>query len=246
MSRPSIAALAALSVMAAAAAVAQPSRTERVQFDRGASSKTLTGQIRGDGSVNYVVGARAGQTLNVTLKSSNGANSFNVWAPGAVAGSDSALAMGEVSDNRVSTRLPTSGDYRIQVYLMRSAARRNETAKYTLTVGVSGATASTGSADAKVAGTKYNATADISCAIGAGAPLGRCKAGVLRFPGGEATVEITLPGGGQRHIYFEKGRATSSDARSGAFSATKSGDLNQIRIGNTERYEFPDALVLGG
>jgi hypothetical protein len=68
----------------------------------------------------------------------------------------------------------------------------------------------------------------------------------MRFPSGEATVEITLPNGSRRHIYFDKGRATSSDAMSGAFSATRSGDLNRIAIGKAERYEFPDAFVVGG
>lgn len=235
----------AAGLLAGTGASAQAPRTERVQFTKGASSKTITGQIRGEATVEYVVGARAGQTLNVSLKSSNGANSFNVWAPGAVAGSDAALASGQLSDNRASVPLPASGDYRVQVYLMRSAARRSETANYTLSVSVTGAAAKA-SADAKVGGTSYNATAEIGCALGAGAPLARCKAGVMRFPGGAVTVEITLPNGGRRHIYFEQGRATGSDAISGAFSATKVGDLNRISIGGTERYEVPDAFVVGG
>lgn len=247
MLKMSAAAIAALScLLSGAPALAQAPRSERVQFDRGASSKAIVGQIRGDAAVTYVVGAKAGQTLTVTLKSSNGANSFNVWAPGAVPGAHSALAAGDLSDNRVSTQLAASGDYRIQVYLMRSAARRNETGNYTLTVGVTGAAPAARSTDGKVAGTTYNATAEIGCAIGVGAPLGRCKAGVMRFPSGEATVEITLPNGSRRHIYFEKGSATASDAISGAFSASKSGDLNRIAIGKAERYEFPDAFVLGG
>ncbi|MBL8771179.1 MAG: hypothetical protein JNK30_07330 [Phenylobacterium sp.] len=247
MPRTAIVALAGLALAIASAATAQAPRSERVQFARGTSSKTIVGQIRGDATVEYVVGAKAGQTLNVTLKSSNGANYFNIWAPGATPGSDAALATSDLSDNRVSRRLPASGDYRVQVYLMRSAARRNELANYTLTIGVTGAAATAAlGADAKVAGTQYNATAEVGCAIGAGAPLGRCKAGVMRFAGGEATVEITLPSGGKRHIYFAGGRATSSDAMSGAFEATKDGDLNRIAIGATERYEFPDAFVVGG
>lgn len=247
MSRQRIltAAIAVGLLLAGSAAHAQAPRTERVQFAKGASSKTITGQIRGEATVEYVVGARAGQALNVSLKSSNGANSFNVWAPGTVPGSDEALASGQLSENRVSTPLPASGDYRIQVFLMRSAARRNETANYTLSVSVTGAPAQV-STDAKVPGTKYNATAEIGCALGAGAPLSRCKAGVMRFASGSATVEITLPNGSRRHIYFENGRATGSDAMSGAFSATKVGDLNRIGIGGAERYEFPDAFVLGG
>jgi hypothetical protein len=68
----------------------------------------------------------------------------------------------------------------------------------------------------------------------------------MRFGGGEATVEITLSGGGQRHIYFQGTRATSSDSPAGGFSVRKDGDLNVITVGGKERYEFPDAFVVGG
>ena len=34
--------------------------------------------------------------------------------------------------------LPTDGDYTVRVYLMRPAARRNESSNYTLTIGVTG------------------------------------------------------------------------------------------------------------
>jgi hypothetical protein len=108
------------------------------------------------------------------------------------------------------------------------------------------ATAPHASHDANVAGTKYQATAMIGCAIGIGAPLGRCEAGVMRFGDGEATVGITLLGGGRRHIYVQGARATSSDSPTDGFPAPKDGDLNSITVGGKERYEFPDALVTGG
>lgn len=236
------AALAA-GVLAPAAVHAQAAapRTETLQFPKGATGTTVRGQIRGEASVTYLLGARAGQTLSLRLDSANGAANVNVFAPGA----DTALFNSSVSGGSFTGPLPVDGAYRLDVYLMRSAARRNETAAYTLAVSVTGRPREAG-ADAKVAGTRYNATAEIGCAVGAGAPLGRCPAGVLRFPGGEATVEVTLPGGGKRHIYFQGARATGSDSPRGAFSAAKSGDLNRIAVGDAERYEFPDAFVLGG
>jgi hypothetical protein len=41
------------------------------------------------------------------------------------------------------------------------------------------------------------------------------------------------------------GADTSEADRTGTFRATRENDLNLIRVGN-ERYEIPDAVVLGG
>jgi hypothetical protein len=245
MKRSVFSAIALALLVAAGSAPAQAQdRVERVQFAKGASSKAIQGRIAGEQGVVYIVGAREGQTLSVDLKTSNGANDFNVTAPGA----NEALFIGSTSGNSYRGTLPTTGDYRIQVYLMRNAARRNEAANYTLSIAVTGPSAGAvtrGSPDAKVAGTDYQATAMVGCALGAGAPLGRCKAGVMRFSGGEATVEITLPGSGQRHVYFKGTAAQSSNSPTGGFSARKDGDLNVISVGGKERYEFPDAFVTG-
>lgn len=78
-------------------------------------------------------------------------------------GSETAIAIGDVLGNRWTGPLPADGDYRIRVFLQRSAARRNEAAKYTLTVAI------TDHVDAKVPGTDYHATGtvttmNISCA----------------------------------------------------------------------------------
>lgn len=128
----SIAIAAVVAVMVATPVLAQQDRTERVQFARGAASKAISGAIRGYAGVNYIVGARAGQVMHVTLQASNASAYFNIWAPGA----DEALFVGSSTGNRFSGALPADGDYRIQVYLMRNAARRNERANYTVTVGV--------------------------------------------------------------------------------------------------------------
>ena len=69
--------------------------------------------------------------MTVTLDSSNTFNFFNVWAPGR----DTAL-YDETSGDPYSGTLPETGDYRVQVYLMRNAARRDESANYTLTISI--------------------------------------------------------------------------------------------------------------
>ena len=136
-----VAAAAFLAVVIPAVAQA-PIRTERVEFARGTTSSTIKGTIKGDSSVDYKIGARAGQTLNVRLQSSNSSNYFNVIVPGA----DSAMFVGSMSGNSFTGTLPSSGDYTVRVYLMRNAARRGESANYTLTVGVTNVSNSAASA----------------------------------------------------------------------------------------------------
>lgn len=138
-----VAATAFMAVVIPAVAQA-PIRTERVEFARGTTSSTIKGAIKGDSSVDYKIGARAGQILKVALTTSNSSNYFNVIAPGA----DSAMFVGSMSGNNFTGTLPTTGDYTVRVYLMRNAARRNETANYTLTIGVTNASNAAASAPA--------------------------------------------------------------------------------------------------
>ena len=79
-----------------------------------------------------MLGARGGQTLNVRLQTSNASAYFNVTRQGA----DEALFIGSTSGDSFSGRLPANGDYVVRVYLMRNAARRDEHANYSLSVGV--------------------------------------------------------------------------------------------------------------
>lgn len=99
-----------------------------VAFAKGASSATLKGSIEGDQDHSDVVDARAGQTMTVDFRPSNASAHFNATAPGA----DAALFSGSTSGNRFSGTLTVGGPHVVQVYLMRSAARRNETANSTL------------------------------------------------------------------------------------------------------------------
>jgi hypothetical protein len=235
--------LAALTT--AGLALAQPAMGQQqtvVSFAKGTSSQTLKGSIKGDQDHSYLVDARAGQTMTVTLASTKGSAEMNVWAPG----NDTAISLGADDPYNVTVVLPTSGRYKVQVYQMRASARRGETANYTLTVGVhGGATAATPSHDALVAGTKYHATADISCVVTPGGKPGACKAGVIRKGGGNAVVEMQTPDGGQRSITFTGGKATGSDSNA-RMTATKNDDITTVRIGEVEVYYIPDAFVFGG
>lgn len=236
MTNANIAVFAAAAFLLALPAGAQ--EKTNVIFAKGASSATLKGSIKRDQDHNYVVNARVGQTMTVDFKPTNASAYFNILAPGS---NGDAMFIGSSVGSRFSGPLTVSGPHIIQVYLMRNAARRNETAAYTLTIDVKGGSAG----DALVAGTRYNATADIPCVTSVGGKGGACKAGVIRRGKGDATVEIKTPDGGQRKLFFTAGGATGSDS-SAPFKAGREGDLQIIRIGTVEVYRIVDAFIIGG
>lgn len=240
MTKSIIAALVTAGLLLSQPASAQQETV--VAFAKGASSATLKGSIKGDQDHSYLVDARAGQKMTVTLVSTKGGAEMNVWAPG----NDTAISLGSPDPYKFTGILPATGRYKVQVYQMRASARRGETANYTLTVGVTGgATAAAPSHDALVAGTSYHATADISCVTTPGGKPGACKAGVIRKGAGNAVVEMQTPDGGQRSITFTGGKATGSNANA-KMTATKNGDITTVRIGAAEVYSIPDAFVFGG
>lgn len=137
ISKKLVASLLVVSVFAGTAAIQAQVPTpkpERVLFAKGTSSKSIKGSIRGDQSRTFTINVRAGQTMKVKLVSSNASANFNVTAPGAA----QALFIGSTSGNEFEGIIPSSGDYKVDLFLMRSAARRNETANFTLTISATG------------------------------------------------------------------------------------------------------------
>jgi hypothetical protein len=117
-----------------APALADGTVRDRIAFKAGTTSATLENTIKGDASHEYLVGAKAGQVMTVKLATKNTSTYFNVWAPGKVPGKDEALFAGAITGDVFSDKLAETGDYMVQVYLYRNAARRNETSTFTLTV----------------------------------------------------------------------------------------------------------------
>lgn len=106
--------------------------------------------------------------------------------------------------------------------------------------------------DALVAGTNYNATAQVSCAGYKGAAAGMCDAGVIRNGADGATVEVTLADGTKRIIFFNAdgsflsfSTAEADGTAAMAISSEKKGDVTIAKLGS-ETYEIPEAFVLGG
>lgn len=130
-------------------------RNETVKFAPGTSSTKVEDSITGYNTVNYKLGSNAGQTMTVKLKSDNTAAYFNIFVPGKGPG-DQAMFIGSTEGDHFEGALPADGVYTVQVYMMRSAARRNETANYTLEIGIKATQKSQESTD----GTDYE-TVDI-------------------------------------------------------------------------------------
>lgn len=112
-------------------AISDDIRSERIQLPAGTDTVQLEAQVQGDETVDYLLAAQAGQPLSVNMHSDNGANYFNLMAPGETV---VAFYNGSIDGNTYQGTLGASGDFRIRVYLMRSAARRNETAHFDLVI----------------------------------------------------------------------------------------------------------------
>jgi hypothetical protein len=237
-------------VLAPALALAQDAiREVRVQFPRGASSTTIKGTLKGRETIDYKLGAAAGQRMTVTLTTDHTANYFNLIEPGA---GDVAYFVGANSGNHFEGELTQSGDQTIRVYLYRNAARRGETARYRLDVAIAGAAHGqrpTHPTDAQVPGTDFNATGEIPCARAAGQPMGSCRFGVRREGGGSGSITVFWPDGGNRVIFFKHGtpaRYDESQADGGArMTVHREADLFRVRIGD-QRFEIPEAALVGG
>jgi len=228
-----------------AAAVDPPHRrAEKVRFAEGATSTVIKARLKGYQYVDYRLPAGAGQTLNVSLKASNLQNYFNVNPPG----TDVSMFVGSTSGNNFQAISPTDGEYTIRVYLMRPAARRNESSNYALRIAVTGKplTAVPATKDAVIPGTPFHASATIACKQDIDAKQQECDAFVIRRAfDGTATVEIRQTNGFNRRILFVKGNPVASDSQF-ELTFSRKGDLSIVNLGNDERYEIPDALVVGG
>ena len=130
-------AIAALAAFGVAAPVAAQQKVP-VQFAKGASSATLKGTIKGEEYRDYVVNARAGQTMTVTLTNPDGRAYFNVMAPGSTG---EAVFIGSTEGNSFKGPVPGTGANTIRVYQMRATGRRGEVANYTLAIGIAGSAA---------------------------------------------------------------------------------------------------------
>lgn len=122
----------ALALVAAPAQAAGQLARHMTELSGAPQTKTMRGKLRGDETAEYTIRLRQGQTLAVTLKTNLRSNYFNVSGPD---GGD-ALFVGSRDGNRYRATVAQDGAYRISVYLMANAARRDERASYSLKIAI--------------------------------------------------------------------------------------------------------------
>lgn len=230
---------------------AEDMRTQKLSVESGKPTLYVKDSISGDQSVEFLVQGFAGQHLSVNMSTDSGSNYFNLLPPD----TDVALAIGSIIGNSWSGTLPTDGNYRIRVYLMRGAVRRHESARFTLAVALrdGGSVGHAVSHDAKVKGTPFNAKGMLSCSVGPD-PKGsaRCSFGVIRHGTGRAELRLATPGNDvsvqQRGIvvlHFDGKRVTGANA-SKHVQARHRGDDWDVSVDDFYFFTIPDAVINGG
>jgi hypothetical protein len=103
---------------------------ERVKFQRGNDNAYVEGSISGDGYHDYILGARKGQKMGVSLIS--GQAYFNILPPGSTG---EAIYNSSINGNDATNIvLPANGDYTIRVYQMGAAADGGAKTSYGLSM----------------------------------------------------------------------------------------------------------------
>lgn len=107
----------------------------QVSFAPGTTAREIRGTLRGNTDATYRLRTGSGQVLQVLFSPSNRSCYFNAFAPG----QDGAVHIGSSAGNEFGQSATIAGEYRFQIYLMRNAARRNETCRYRISFEVTGA-----------------------------------------------------------------------------------------------------------
>jgi len=108
--------------------LAKEENSEFINLGHIQELRLFQGTISGREIVNYQISGEQSQILSVDLLTSNSANYFNIVR----VGSNQAIFIGSSKGPVADIPLPQSGTYLIRLYLMRSAARRGEKARYSL------------------------------------------------------------------------------------------------------------------
>lgn len=118
---------------ALAAAPAHSQSRESVRFAAGNDNAAVESAVTGGQYRDYVLGARAGQTMAVSLIT-EGSAYFNILPPGSTG---EAIYNSSINGNDATgIRLPATGDYTIRVYLMGADDSERRTIPFTLSMGI--------------------------------------------------------------------------------------------------------------
>ncbi|HSE40229.1 MAG TPA: META domain-containing protein [Acidobacteriota bacterium] len=248
-----------LSIIVVTTLVAEENQpAKRLQFEKGKNETTVQGKIQGYDTAEYLIQAGAAQTIDVTLQTKHSATYFNVFAPGAQPGRDAALFAGEIGGQHFQGKLTIAGDYLVQIYMMRSAARRKETAQFTLNIRIEGtADFSAKSPEVGPWPIDTDASGDLPCSTDGKNLNLQCPFRVKRNTYG-ATIWTIKPGETRdlkqlkfedlRVLYFEKmdNKENFSVKGSSKVSWERAEDNWIVTVADHECYKIPDTVIHGG
>lgn len=100
----------------------------RVKFAKGETSATVAGKVVGYKYIDYIVRAKSGQTMTVSLTSPHSGCSFVIFY------SDLKNVEDATDVQEFSRNVDVDDDYIVRVLLPRSAARRKESAAFSLKI----------------------------------------------------------------------------------------------------------------
>lgn len=107
-----------------------------IRFKPGATSTTINGAVRGDEYIDYVVNARGGQSMVVSLAvtdtNGHGSAYFNILPAGQDYGGPYTGSSDD--DRRAEVTVPYDGDWAIRVYLMGNDRDTDKTVGYSIDV----------------------------------------------------------------------------------------------------------------
>jgi hypothetical protein len=116
----------------ASQALAQAKTT--VKFERGNDNTAVQGKVTGDGYHDYLLGAKAGQSMGVSLIADSSSVYFNILPPGS--GGEAIYNSSVNGNDATGIVLPKSGTYTVRVYLMGAAADGGKTVPFTLSMSI--------------------------------------------------------------------------------------------------------------
>ncbi|QYZ69986.1 hypothetical protein [Neotabrizicola shimadae] len=110
----------------------------RVEFEKGNDNAAINGTIVGDEYIDYLLGAKKGQKMAVSLipgeSNGNGTVYFNILPPGSTG---EAIYNGSIDGlDATGIVLPKNGDYVIRVYQMGDDADSGKTTAFMISVGI--------------------------------------------------------------------------------------------------------------
>ena len=126
----SLACAVALAMGSMTAGLALAQHREHVHFAAGNDNAAIESSVKGNDYRDYILGAKAGQTMGVSLIT-KGSAYFNILAPGSTG---EAIYNGSMDGADASIKLPSDGNYTIRVYLMGNDKDAGKTVPFTLSM----------------------------------------------------------------------------------------------------------------